>query len=37
VRYTDYDDLYAWLLAPAIALLVLELLLRRGVHLEFVS
>jgi Ca-activated chloride channel family protein len=37
VRYTDYDDLYPWLLAPAIGLLALELLLRRGVHLEFVS
>lgn len=37
VRYTDYDDLYPWLLAPAIGLLALELLFRRGVHLEFVS
>ncbi|HZL99932.1 MAG TPA: VWA domain-containing protein [Planctomycetota bacterium] len=37
VRYTDYDDLYPWLLAPAVALLALELLLRRGVHLEFAS
>ena len=37
VRYTDYDDLYPWLLVPAIALLVLELLLHRGVHLEFAS
>lgn len=37
VRYTDYDDLYPWLLAPAVALLAFELLLRRGVHLEFAS
>lgn len=37
VRYTDYDDLYPWLLVPAVALLALELLLRRGVHLEFAS
>jgi len=37
VRYTDYDDLYAWLLVPAIGLLLIELLLRRGPHLEFAS
>ncbi len=37
VRYTDYDDLYAWLLVPAAALLLLELLLRRGPHLEFAA
>ena len=37
VRYTDYDDLYAWLLVPATALLLLELLLRRVSHLEFAS
>jgi Ca-activated chloride channel family protein len=37
VRYTDYDDLYAWLLWPALVLLAGELLLRRGVHLEFAS
>jgi len=34
VRYTDYDDLYHWLLIPAAALLALELLLRRGPYLE---
>jgi Ca-activated chloride channel family protein len=37
VRYTDYDDLYAWLLWPALVLLAGELLLRRGVYLEFAS
>jgi Ca-activated chloride channel family protein len=37
VRYTDYDDLYAWLLWPALLLLAGELLLCRGVHLEFAS
>jgi Ca-activated chloride channel family protein len=37
VRYTDYEDLYPWLLVPAGALLVLELLLRRGPLLEFAS
>lgn len=37
LRYTDYEDLYPWLLAPAVALLVLELLLRRGPLLEFAS
>ncbi len=37
VRYTDYEDLYPWLLVPAAALLALELLLRRGSHLEFAS
>jgi Ca-activated chloride channel family protein len=26
-RYTDYEDLYAWLVAPALLLLLLELLL----------
>jgi len=33
-RFTDFDDLYPWLLAPALGLLVLELLLRRGPYLE---
>lgn len=37
VRYTDYDDVYAWLLVPAAALLALELLLRRSVWLELVG
>lgn len=37
LRYTDYEDLYPWLLVPAAALLVLELLLRRGPLLEFAS
>jgi Ca-activated chloride channel homolog len=37
IRYTDYEDLYPWLLVPAAALLVLELLLRRTTHLEFAS
>lgn len=37
VRYTDYEDLYPWLLVPAAALLVLELLLRRGPLLEFAA
>jgi len=37
VRYTDYEDLYPWLLVPAAALLALELLLRRVSHLEFAS
>jgi Ca-activated chloride channel family protein len=37
VRYTDYDDLYAWLLWPALVLLAGELLLRRGVYLEFAA
>jgi Ca-activated chloride channel family protein len=37
VRYTDYEDLYTWLLLPAAALLALELLLRRTVFLEFAS
>jgi Ca-activated chloride channel family protein len=37
IRYTEYEDLYPWALVPALALLVLELLLRRGVHLEFAS
>ncbi len=33
-RFTDFDDLYSWLLVPALVLLVLELLLRRGPYLE---
>ena len=37
VRYTDYEDLYWWLVAPAVALLALELLLARGPYLEFAS
>jgi Ca-activated chloride channel homolog len=37
VRYTDYEDLYPWLLVPAALALVLELLLRRGPLLEFAS
>ena len=37
VRYTDYDDLYPYLLVPAAALLLLELLLRRGLYLEFAT
>jgi Ca-activated chloride channel homolog len=37
VRYTDYEDLYPWLLVPAVLLLALELLLRRGPYLEFAS
>jgi Ca-activated chloride channel family protein len=37
VRYTDYEDLYLWLLLPATALLALEVLLRRTVFLEFAS
>lgn len=37
VRYTDYEDLYPWLLVPAGALLLLELLLRRGPLLEFAA
>lgn len=37
VRYTDYEDLYIWLLLPAAALLAAELLLRRTVFLEFAS
>jgi Ca-activated chloride channel homolog len=37
VRYTDYEELYPWLLVPAGALLLLELLLRRGPLLEFAS
>ena len=37
VRYTEYDDLYAWVLAPAAGLLLLELLLRRSVWLEAVA
>jgi Ca-activated chloride channel family protein len=37
VRYTDYEDLYLWLLVPALALLVAEHLLRRGPYLEFAS
>jgi Ca-activated chloride channel family protein len=37
VRYTDYEDLYWWLVGPAVALLALELLLARGPYLEFAS
>jgi len=37
VRYTDYEDLYPWLLLPAAVALALELLLRRGPLLEFAS
>lgn len=37
LRYTDYDDLYPWLLVPAALLLALELLLRRGPYLESAS
>jgi len=37
VRYTDWDDLYPWLLLPATILLALELLLRRGPYLEFAA
>lgn len=37
VRYTDYDDVYAWFLVPAAGLLVAELLLRRTVWLEVVG
>jgi len=37
LRYTDFDDLYPWLLVPAAALLLLELLLRRGPFLELAA
>ncbi len=37
VRYTDYEDLYHWLVVPAMALLALEQLLRRTVYLEFAA
>lgn len=37
VRYTDWEDLYPWLLVPAALLLALELALRRTVHLEFAA
>ena len=35
VGYTEYTDLYPWLLGPALVLLLLELLLSRGPWLEF--
>ncbi|GJM22849.1 MAG: hypothetical protein DHS20C15_27640 [Planctomycetota bacterium] len=34
IRYTEFIDLYQWLLIPALALLALELLLARGPLLE---
>lgn len=34
LSFTDYDDRYRWLLAPAAVLLALELLLRRTLWLE---
>lgn len=34
IRYTEFIDLYQWLLFPALALLALELLLARGPLLE---
>jgi Ca-activated chloride channel family protein len=37
LRYTDYEDLYSWLLGAAAALLVLQLLLHRGPYLESAS
>jgi Ca-activated chloride channel family protein len=37
IRYTDYDDLYHWLIIPAAALLLLEVLLRRGPYLELAA
>ncbi len=37
IRYTDYDDLYHWFVVPAAALLLLELLLRRGPYLELAA
>lgn len=37
VSYTDYDDVYAWFVAAAAALLALELVLRRTVYLELAS
>ncbi len=37
VRYTDYEDLYLWLIIPAAALIALGQLLSRGPYLEFTS
>lgn len=37
IRYTDYDDLYHWLIIPAAACLFLEIFLRRGFYLEFAA
>lgn len=37
VRYTEYDDLYPWVVLPAVLALLLELLLRRGPFLEAAS
>lgn len=34
IRYTEYDDLYQWLLIPALGLLACQLLLGRGVLAE---
>jgi len=37
IGYTEYDELYPWLLGPALLLLLAELLLSRGPFLEFAS
>ena len=37
LRYTDFDDLYPWFLVPALALLLLGMLLQRGPYLELAA